>query len=226
MHDVLEDTRLTAPELLELGISEEVLKVVILLTKTNDPSEPEDKEYYRGILTNDNAIFVKVCDRISNIEDAEKEIKASRTLKRWKKYVERTLTEVLPLYENFPSLYKELYARVESIYVLLCEQDEEFFNVCVTKAAEETMVLSNPATIISNQYYQFFLKMNPSILLPRVFNMFLQKECMGIWGWFSMLNILLPNANAIPKNHHGKVHEIKQDWLNWAKENGYLTLTI
>ena len=59
LHDVLEDTDVTFEDLRDAGIHPEVLKIVVLLTRTPGIST---EEYYRRIMTNRAAVAVKAAD--------------------------------------------------------------------------------------------------------------------------------------------------------------------
>lgn len=66
-HDILEDTNVTYNELVK-NTSVEIAKIVYLLTnnKGRNREERANSEYYAGIKSNKIAIYVKICDRISN----------------------------------------------------------------------------------------------------------------------------------------------------------------
>jgi (p)ppGpp synthase/HD superfamily hydrolase len=113
LHDVLEDTRLTREDLIRYGVQHDVLEVVELLTKPDDGPAPA--AYYQGIAGDDVACVVKCADRCANLEDALAEIHATRGLKRWRRYVEKTRTDVLPIYASLPALRAELEARLAAI---------------------------------------------------------------------------------------------------------------
>lgn len=68
-HDTIEDTRITYNDLKnELG--EEVAEIVYALTneKGRTRKERANEKYYKGIRETKNAAFVKICDRIANVE--------------------------------------------------------------------------------------------------------------------------------------------------------------
>lgn len=65
MHDLLEDTDMMAADLVLMGFSQRVIAGVVLLTKTANQT-PED--YLAGILTNHDAIRVKLCDLRHNTD--------------------------------------------------------------------------------------------------------------------------------------------------------------
>ena len=62
LHDILEDTLCTQDEILR-ALNPRILLLVKLLTKNQ--SDPE--AYFRQIAQDDLAIFVKLCDRYSNV---------------------------------------------------------------------------------------------------------------------------------------------------------------
>jgi (p)ppGpp synthase/HD superfamily hydrolase len=60
LHDVVEDTSLTAESLIELGISPEVVRIVLLLTY--DKNKMTRDQYYAQIVTDPIARLVKLAD--------------------------------------------------------------------------------------------------------------------------------------------------------------------
>jgi hypothetical protein len=66
-HDILEDTNITYNELCK-QTSKEIAENVYLLTnnKGRNRKERANEDYYNGIKTSKIAIYVKLCDRISN----------------------------------------------------------------------------------------------------------------------------------------------------------------
>ena len=80
LHDVLEDTNETPESLRDAGISDEVVQVVELLTKTEGASY---WAYLDAIMLNPIARQVKIADMLSNLADSPTEkqiIKYSRGL--------------------------------------------------------------------------------------------------------------------------------------------------
>jgi (p)ppGpp synthase/HD superfamily hydrolase len=113
LHDVIEDTSLTAYDLLHLNVPRPVVEVVERLTKPHDgPSPPS---YYQGIAEHDLAIIVKCADRASNLEDALAEVVPGMRNQRWKNYVQKTYDDVLPMYASLPKLRAELTNRLDAI---------------------------------------------------------------------------------------------------------------
>ena len=68
MHDVLEDTDVTADDLRAAGIPFEVIDAVRLLTKK--PAEPDLDAYYARIKLNSLALAVKAADIANNTDPA------------------------------------------------------------------------------------------------------------------------------------------------------------
>ncbi|HOO80641.1 MAG TPA: HD domain-containing protein [Lachnospiraceae bacterium] len=83
LHDVLEDTSTTCKELRQNGISEEVIELVLLLTK----NEGEDYfVYIQRILQNPRAVKIKLADLEHNMNlDRLNEV-TKKDLERMKKY--------------------------------------------------------------------------------------------------------------------------------------------
>ena len=59
LHDVIEDTPVTAEHLLEIGFSKEIVDAVVLLTRTKDVSS---EDYYAAIRKNPLALAGKLAD--------------------------------------------------------------------------------------------------------------------------------------------------------------------
>lgn len=114
LHDVLEDTKLTREDLISFGVDFETLDIVDRLTKKNG-NQPATPEYYQGIADSEMALFVKCADRCSNLEYALSEVKRTSNLKRWKRYVEKTYSDVLPMYITMPYLRGQIVERLEEI---------------------------------------------------------------------------------------------------------------
>lgn len=75
-HDLLEDTKVTAHDLLTMGIEEDIVAAVQILTK--HPSRSYD-EYIKVVKSNELARQVKIADMLSNLAD-------SPTIKQIRKY--------------------------------------------------------------------------------------------------------------------------------------------
>lgn len=71
LHDVIEDCRVTYSDVKKV-VGEEVADIVYAVTneKGKNRSERASNRYYQGIKANSYAVFVKLCDRIANIESS------------------------------------------------------------------------------------------------------------------------------------------------------------
>jgi (p)ppGpp synthase/HD superfamily hydrolase len=67
LHDVLEDTEVTAAELSERGIPSTCIDAIVLMTKTKEVSY---EEYLENVASSPLATHVKIADMISNLSDA------------------------------------------------------------------------------------------------------------------------------------------------------------
>ena len=67
LHDVIEDCGIGARDLLDAGISQEVVDAVVLLTRTEDVG---NDEYYKAIRDNPLALAVKLADIADNTDEA------------------------------------------------------------------------------------------------------------------------------------------------------------
>ena len=77
LHDVLEDTDFTPQDLLSVGISQEVVEAVKLLTRTKDRTYREFIDDIK-FSKNDIALEVKVADLISNLSDSPSRMQIKR----------------------------------------------------------------------------------------------------------------------------------------------------
>lgn len=68
-HDLLEDTRLTYQDI-EEELGAEIAEIVFALTseKGKTRKDKANEKYYKGIQDTKYADFVKICDRIANVE--------------------------------------------------------------------------------------------------------------------------------------------------------------
>jgi (p)ppGpp synthase/HD superfamily hydrolase len=78
-HDLIEDTGVTYNDVKEV-MGEEVAEIIYALTneKGRTRAERANDKYYQGIRETPYAVFVKLCDRIANVEYSKK--KQSRML--------------------------------------------------------------------------------------------------------------------------------------------------
>jgi (p)ppGpp synthase/HD superfamily hydrolase len=71
LHDVLEDTAATSDQILDL-FGPEVLAIVYACTGEGEDRYDRNQSIYRKIAAHPPAAFVKLADRIANVEAAEK----------------------------------------------------------------------------------------------------------------------------------------------------------
>ena len=83
LHDVIEDTDITFEDLIEAGMTERVITGVRLMTKM--PGQTA-KEYLDGILTNKDAIRVKMADLRHNMDIRRLKGVTEKDMKRLEKY--------------------------------------------------------------------------------------------------------------------------------------------
>jgi (p)ppGpp synthase/HD superfamily hydrolase len=116
LHDVIEDTKLSGEDLTTLGVTAHQLDIVERLTKEY-PNDPATPEYYQRIAESEDALVVKCADRCANLEDALTMLRAPRPIspRRWERYAEKTLRNVLPMYAEHPQLHAELESRLTAI---------------------------------------------------------------------------------------------------------------
>jgi GTP pyrophosphokinase len=78
LHDVVEDTPVTLQDLCEDGYSAETVQIVALLSKwwpegtSKDDKAPLMKQYFNRLVTNQQAINIKLLDRVDNLRDMER----------------------------------------------------------------------------------------------------------------------------------------------------------
>lgn len=104
LHDVIEDTEVTAEDLVLRGISKSVVHEVELLTQWwPDDAEPEVKAeykptYYKAIMDSNMATFIKILDRADNLYDMTRMIQLKPSGVKWaRRYLARTQEEIHPL---------------------------------------------------------------------------------------------------------------------------------
>lgn len=96
---------------------------------------------------------------------------------------------------------------------------EKVFNIYAEALKRETGGLSLSERIVKNQYYKNIINLGPRIL-PFIFKD-MQKEP---YYWFEALEQLIkPKIDPIAAQHYGNMEKMTNDWLNWAKENNYIT---
>ena len=115
LHDVLEDTKVTAHALLGAGFSKEVVAAVCLVTKKSDYN---NKEYYENILMDPYATIVKIADRAHNLATLY-----NFTPEKRQKYLEETKEYIIPLlnkaqhtYYQYSDALRVLEVFIDAIY--------------------------------------------------------------------------------------------------------------
>lgn len=88
LHDTEEDARITYNDIKEFT-NEEIADIIHAVTNNRGKNRKEraNKDYYTGILKNDYALFVKLCDRIANVSYS-KTIRSSMFKKYQKEHKE------------------------------------------------------------------------------------------------------------------------------------------
>ena len=106
LHDVIEDGDMPKGGIemvRDYGISEEVYKIVKLLSKRSGATQEELAEYFNSIKVNKLALLVKLADRSHNVEDLY-----NKRVEKLHKYVKETRDFIYPLAEYGRQTYPEL----------------------------------------------------------------------------------------------------------------------
>lgn len=98
LHDVLEDCQVSILDFTNLGLNNNIIKSVELLTKPEDfEKTPEHyKKYYEGIATDPIAILVKLGDRCHNLLSMDSKF----TKEKAQKYVQEAKDYLIPITKN------------------------------------------------------------------------------------------------------------------------------
>ena len=99
LHDVIEDTKLRANDLVGLNIPHAVICDVVTLTKA-EGEKFEHKPYFEACVLNISTWLVKIADRTSNIMSATVACVPGERNRWCKNYITRTRTEMLAVYET------------------------------------------------------------------------------------------------------------------------------
>lgn len=83
LHDIIEDTSITANDLLDMGFSDEIVNAVTLLTKT---SEEDYMQYIIRLKNNPIACAVKLADLADNMDISRIPNPTEKDLARLEKY--------------------------------------------------------------------------------------------------------------------------------------------
>ncbi len=98
LHDVLEDTKLTADDLAALGLDVDVIGDVLRLTKTNNG--PEDAEYFLRCAARFPSWIVKAADTTSNLMSFAADCVPGERNQSAKNYAAGKRAHMLPIFEN------------------------------------------------------------------------------------------------------------------------------
>ncbi len=114
-HDLIEDTRVTYNDVKE-KLGEDVADIIYALTNEKGKSRKEraNNKYYEGIRNTPGAVFVKLCDRIANVQYSK--MTGSRMFEMYKKenthftyslgFVEGVEHQLAPMYNYLIDLFE------------------------------------------------------------------------------------------------------------------------
>ena len=111
-HDSIEDARLTYNDIKE-RFSEEAAEIIYLCTewKGRNRAERKPKEFYLELMTNEDAVFVKLCDLIANMKFSflTNSSMFAKYVNEWTKKIEPILSpDMRPLFPEMFSYIDEL----------------------------------------------------------------------------------------------------------------------
>jgi (p)ppGpp synthase/HD superfamily hydrolase len=114
-HDLIEDTR-TSYNDVKNQLGQEVAEVVYALTneKGKNRSERANDKYYEGIRNTPGATFVKLCDRIANVQYSK--MTKSRMFEMYKKENEKFMSQ-LAYIETGNHPYKVMFEYLVKLFV-------------------------------------------------------------------------------------------------------------
>lgn len=117
-HDVMEDTGLTYNNIVKV-LGKRIADIIYAVSneKGHDRPERANHKYYTGIINDELALFVKLCDRLSNLTQSKKEGHGM-----YKQYMEE-----MPHFkeELYNGLYQEMWDALENI--TFDEKDDDYF---------------------------------------------------------------------------------------------------
>jgi len=90
------------------------------------------------------------------------------------------------------------------------------FETLVRRWLSDTLAVSSASEIVNHPAYQEIIAMGPKII-PFILRD-LEREPKH---WAPALRAIT-GAQPVPKEHAGRVRQIAEDWLRWARENGYV----
>ena len=150
LHDVVEDCKERLPLLgkelvIEHGVAQEVLDIVLLLTKESGLSQEELSVYFSKIRDNPKALLIKLSDRLHN----------SGTLytfewQKMRKYVNETTDFIIPI-ASYGKLYYPEYSNVFSILKSGIHSLNHSMEIMLDKFEEHDMELVNKIKALEKQ---------------------------------------------------------------------------
>jgi (p)ppGpp synthase/HD superfamily hydrolase len=113
-HDLIEDTRTSYNDVRQV-LGQEVAEVVYALTneKGKSRSERANDKYYEGIRNTPGATFVKLCDRIANVQYSK--LTKSRMFEMYKKENEHFMSN-LAYIESGNHPYKTMFEYLKNLF--------------------------------------------------------------------------------------------------------------
>jgi (p)ppGpp synthase/HD superfamily hydrolase len=104
-HDLIEDTRVTYNDVKE-KMGEEVADIIYALTneKGKNRKERGNEKYYEGIRNTKGAVFIKLCDRIANVQYSK--MTGSRMFEMYKK---ENINFMVSLGREVGNAYEDMY---------------------------------------------------------------------------------------------------------------------
>lgn len=104
LHDVIEDSPITAEYLLQKGISREVVTVLSFLTHDKENVSYED--YIKNITNNLTAMLVKLSDLEDNSDTETLDVITDKDIARFVQYENAKRTIMTVLLEKYPETFK------------------------------------------------------------------------------------------------------------------------
>lgn len=130
LHDVIEDVEYIRNDpkkiVKEFGISQEVLDLILLVTKTKEVSE---ESYYTHIRGSINALLIKLSDRCNNVSTLQ-----CFTREKMQKYIDETQMYILPLCSYGKATYPEYCGIITTMkyqITALCTTVQAFLDIQV-----------------------------------------------------------------------------------------------
>lgn len=116
---------------------------------------------------------------------------------------------------------KDMIREVELIEYVIervkdAEEDFRKFRNLAEKWKEETLLISSVNEIESNQSYLEIIDMGRKAL-PYIFQDLKSEMTM----WFPALEAITAH-NPVKPSHRGIIKLMREDWLKWGEENGYI----